>query len=179
MASGTEETNPFSFDDEDDEEPGQKSKPFTDLRKHARGLERQLKEVTPELEELRQFRMSVMEERKEQAISKAFEEVNLNPAHAKLFKALNPEVEVESITPEAVASFASEYALIAVSGEEVEAPEEKPAGFKPVVTGSGAPLKEYTSEDVMTLLRQGKVEEANAAVSSGRVAKESVPWRQQ
>ena len=162
-------------DDDEDTTGGDASKNFKDLRKFAREADKERKALAAEVESLREFQAQVVSERKEQALTTTFKEVGLNPAHAKLFQALQPDLAPEDITPEAVAKFASEYSLVTTTGETVEAPEET-VGFKPVTTGNGPPLKEYTSEEINKLLREGKFGEVESAVKSGKVVKEPVPW---
>jgi len=134
----------FNFDDEDDQEPADKNKSFADLRKAYNRSERDRKEFEKELVELREFRTTVVKEKREKAIESAFTEAQLNPVHSKLFTALNPEVEVEQITTDAVAKFAVEYGLATISGEEAETPEPVQQGYAPVVVGNSAPLKRFS-----------------------------------
>jgi hypothetical protein len=122
--------------DEESEEQqptAEESKPFTELRKHARKLEKALKERETELDELRRFRQEREQREREQAIATTFEQVGLNPKHARLFAALNPNVEP---TTEVVAQFAQEHDL--VTGD-AKVPEPQPAAaFAPTLPSGGA-----------------------------------------
>jgi hypothetical protein len=163
-------------DDDEETSGGDASKNFKDLRKFARERDREAKKLAEEVEQLREFQKSVTAERKSQALTGAFTELDLNPAHAKLFEALNPDITPEDISKETVAKFAVEYGLATTqAGGEVEATEEV-VGFKPVTTGNSLPGKEYTSEEINTLLREGKFSEVDAAVKAGKVKKDPVPW---
>jgi len=177
------DSNPFDYPDESGTEnegdgtPSETSS-MAELRKFAKRMEREAKHNMKELEELRQFQQSVMSEKREAAITKAFTEVGLADAHAKLFKALNPEIEVETISVDTVSKFADEYQLpLAGSNEVPEAPEVKPEGYRPVTVGSAAPLAMLTSDDVEKLMKAGDFASVNKAYAEGRVEKETVPWR--
>ena len=113
------------------------SKPFTELRSHARKLEKQLRTQERELEELRSFRDERVYLERTAKIESTFKDVGFNPKHGKLWGALNPETEV---TPEAVATFAAEYGLVTESGAEVEAPA--PPQFAPTISSSSNPATE-------------------------------------
>lgn len=148
------------------------SQNLAEIRKWGKSLERQLKAVTPELEELRAYRAERVKAEREAIITTTFKEVGLDERHGKLFAALNPDTEVNA---EAVTKFASEYGLPTTQGEEVDAPSE---GYSPPVVPSAIPggLKKYTQAEVMALLREGKADEVSRAVKEGRVEKESAPW---
>ena len=168
----------WELEDGQDEDREGENKSFKDLRNYSRKLEREAKAAATELEELRAFRAQVVEEKRESALGSAFKEVGLSPTHAKLFKALNPEIEVESITPETVFNFAKEYELVAAEqpAPDTSTTTESNEGFTPVSFGAPAPLKTYTIEEIRDLRKQGNLEEVNRAVKEGRVEKESVPW---
>lgn len=170
---------PFEDDDVQDEgdtaPQADTNKSFADLRKYANRLERDLKKTTAEVEELRTFKSGIVEVQTQQAINSIFTEVGLNPKHADLFKAVNKELSPETVSKEAVAKFAAEYELVTNSGETVEAPEEKPAGFTPVTTGTGPGTQKLDAEAVLEKLREGKLDELGADFAAGRVH-EPVPW---
>lgn len=166
----------FDEDGSQDSTGDGESKSFKDLRNHAKKLEREQKAAMQELEELRAFRTQVIEEKREAALSTTFKEVGLPETHAKLFKALNPELEVEKITPESVFEFAKEYGLVAAETPAPEKQEAKPTGFTPVAIGQPPSLKTYTTEEINALLRAGSYDEVNRAVKEGRVEKEATPW---
>lgn len=163
-------------DDDDKQTGGGGTETLQDVRKFARRRDREAKKLEAEVEELRQFKATIVEKETESAIATAFEAVQLNPSHAKLFKALNPEITPEGITPDAIQAFAAEYALPTVQGEVVQEPEKKPEGFTPVTTGQAPPLKEYDHEEIRDLMKQGKYDEVNAAYAAGRVKKQELPW---
>lgn len=172
-------TNPFEFEDGDENEEretpaGDSNQNFADLRKFAKARDKAAKEAEKELERLRAFEAEVVSERKEKAIASAFEEAGLNPQHTKLYKALNPDITPDAVSPEAVASFAAEYGLVTAAGVPAEVPEEKPAGFTPFTSGQGSPAAELgklTIEDAQKLIREGKYDEAQKLYKEGRVEK--------
>jgi hypothetical protein len=175
-----EETLPYDDDDAVDEgnaaPQADTNKSFADLRKYANRIERDLKKATAEVEELRTFKDGIVEVQTQTAINSVFTEVGLNPKHADLFKAVNKELSPETVTKDAVAAFAAEYELVTNSGEAVEAPEEKPAGFTPVTTGTGPGSQKLDAEGILEKLRKGDLEGLNADFKAGRVQRESVPW---
>ncbi len=153
----TDAPNPFEIadDGEKDEDDGkQDTATMAELRKFANRRDRDAKQFEKELTELRTFREERVAQDRESAINKAFTEVGLKPTHAKLFKAVNPTVEVEAITTEAVAAFAAEYELATGDGVIPDAPEQKPEGFSPVVVGSGAPLGILEGEAALKMARE-------------------------
>jgi len=167
------------IDEGDGQDGEEKNKSFKDLRNYSKKLERESKAMASELEELKAFRTQITEERRDAALGATFKEVGLSESHAKLFKALNPEIEAEAITPESVFNFAKEYELVSADTAAPEAAPEKKEGFTPVVVGQPAPLTQYTTEEVQKLLREGKTDEVTRAYKEGRVVKESVPWTRQ
>jgi hypothetical protein len=174
----TDESLPFEDDsDEGDTAPqADTNKSFTDLRKAYIRKEKDLKALEKEVEDLRTFKSGIVEVQTQQAINSVFTEVGLNPKHADLFKAVNKELSPETVTKDAVAAFAAEYELVTNSGEAVEAPETKPAGFTPVTTGTGPGTQKLGPDDILEKLKAGKLDELNADFQAGRVQRESVPW---
>jgi len=173
--------NPFDLSNDGDDEGSGVGDNVTiqELRKAYQRQEKAVKAADKELSELREFKAKVVAEQRETAITAAFTEVGLNPAHAKLYRAMNPDLEVESITAESVAGFAAEYSLpTETTGTVPDAPEPAKSGYRPVTTGSAAPLARLTQEDIDRLMREGDFETVNKAYAEGRVEKESVPWRQ-
>jgi len=118
------------FDFVDDETPDtpeqpnpEDSKPFQDLRKHTRGLEKEVKE-------LRAFKEAVEAEKRQAASAEVFTGLGIDPARASWFKADNPEADP---TRDAVASWAAAAGLIEAAGEPAS------EGYAPtVVTDSSA-----------------------------------------
>lgn len=152
------------------------NKSFKDLRNYSKKLEREQKAALTELEELRAFRAQVVEEKRDATLGTVFKEVGLNESQAKLYKALNPEVEPDAITPESVFNFAKEYGLVAAEAETPAAAEPEKAGFTPVQVGRPSPLKTYTQDEIRDLMSSGNLEEVNRAYAEGRVEKTSAPW---
>lgn len=174
------DSNPWDVDDddahEDDRTPAPESKNFAELRKAYNRRDKEAKQYEAELEELRAFREQVVTERKTAAITSAFTEAEVDPKFAKFFQTDNPEVEVESLSPDKVREWAAGYGLASVeTGEAVSAPP-KDEGYKPVVTGTQAPLATLTMEDVDQLLRQGDTAAVEKAFREGRVQKEQPSW---
>jgi hypothetical protein len=175
-----DETLPYDDDDAVDEgnaaPQADTNKSFAELRKAYNREEKARKALEKEVEDLRTFKSGIVEVQTQQAINSVFTEVGLNPKHADLFKAVNKEITPEAISKEAVAAFAAEYELVTNSGEAVEAPEEKPAGFTPVTTGTGPGSQKLDAEGILEKLRKGDLEGLNADFKAGRVQRESVPW---
>lgn len=174
-----EDTFPFDDDevsDEGDKAPEKENQSFAALRKAHNREEKARKALEKEVEELRTFKTGIVEVQREAAINSVFTEVGLNPKHAELFKAVNKDLEVDSISRDAVAAFAAEYQLVTNSGEAVEAPESAPSGFTPVTTGTAAPSQKHDAEWIRDQLRAGNLDEVAAAMKAGRVQRESVPW---
>lgn len=169
----TDERNPFgSIDDGEDEEeqeaPGtdDDNKNFVALRKDRNRLEKQLKAVTPELEELRSFKVQVEAEQRQAMIGSVLQQVGLAPSLAKLYGAVNTEGEV---TPQSVAEFAKEYGL--VSDETVlDVPEVEASvpGFKPFVGDDAPGNRKVSRVDWLAKLRTNP-EEAQRLFKQGRV----------
>lgn len=175
----TDESLPFEDDsDEGDTAPqaDAQNKSFAELRKAYNREEKARKALEKEVEDLRTFKSGIVEVQTQQAINSVFTEVGLNPKHADLFKAVNKEITPEAISKEAVAAFAAEYELVTNSGEAVEAPEEKQAGFTPVITGTGPGSQKLDAEAILEKLKKGDLEGLNADFAAGRVQRESVPW---
>jgi len=173
--------NPFELPEEGNENEGNEvseNATIQELRKYAQRQERAVKAAEKELSDLRTFKADVIAERRDAAITSAFTEVGLSPAHAKLYKATNPEVEIEAVTAEAVAGLANEYGLaVQATGQVPAAPEPAPTGYHPVTTGSAAPLAMLSQDEVDQLMRDGDFATVNKAYAEGRVKKEEVPWR--
>jgi hypothetical protein len=148
----TDESLPFEDDsDEGDTAPqADTNKSFTDLRKAYIRKEKDLKALEKEVEDLRTFKSGIVEVQTQQAINSVFTEVGLNPKHADL--------------------------LVTNSGEAVEAPETKPAGFTPVTTGTGPGTQKLDADGILEKLKKGDIEGLNADFAAGRVQRESVPW---
>lgn len=179
---GVEDLFPSDDVDDDTDEGGtapqaDTNKSFAELRKAYNREEKARKSLEKENEELRTFKSGIVEVQTQTAINSVFTEVGLNPKHADLFKAVNKELSPETVTKEAVAAFAAEYELVTNSGEAVEAPETKPAGFTPpATTGTGPGTQKLDADGILEKLKAGDFEGLTADVKAGRVQKESVPW---
>jgi len=174
-----EDEYPFDDDtvsDEGDKAPKEDNQSFAALRKAHNREEKARKALEKEVEELRAFKTGIVEVQKEAAITSVFSEVGLNPKHAELYKAVNKDVEVDSITKDAVAAFAAEYQLITNSGEVAETPETEPSGFTPVTTGNAAPSTKLDADGILEKLKSNDFEGLAADFKAGRVQRESVPW---
>ena len=154
------------YDEDEDQEFDGQSSSMQQLRKAYNRMERENKALKQENDELVGFRGEVLKERKDKAIASSFEEVGLNPKHAKLFQALNPEVEIEQITPQSVAAFAAEYALVTTEGGEVAAPE--PTGYAPVTTGQASKVSALSRDEWIKLAQTDQLA-AQKAWEDGRV----------
>ncbi len=139
--------------------------------------EKRVKSYERQVEKLSEFQTSVLTERKNQAVTQVFTEVGLSPKHAELFKKVNPDLEVDAVTADAVKAFASEYELAASGGEVPDAPEVKPEGFTPVTTGTGPGTLTQDADGIEELLKSGDLEGIRRAFESGRVNKQA-PWKQ-
>ena len=171
------QNDPFSLGETDEEREAREAKEqaaagdnksFTDLRAAYNRLEKDKTAALKKVEELEAFRVEVVAERKVRATETAFKEVNLNPKHAELFSALNPELAPEAITKEAVAAFAAEYGLANAEGEVAEAPPA-PAGFTPVPTSAAQAPKGVLSREDWVKLADTDPTQAEAAFKAGRV----------
>lgn len=128
---------------------------------------KQEKVLEAEVTELRAFKADREKFDRENTIGTVFAEVGLNPKHAKLYAALNPEGDA---TPQTVAQFAADYGLTTTEGEPVAVPEVPATGFVPTVITEGTALgsKMYSHEEFMELL-QTNPEKAMQLHKAGRV----------
>ena len=168
MPSVDEMFDESASDETDDREETPQSKPFTELRGHARKLEKQLRTYEKELADLRAYREEHVKVERTTAIESTFKEVGLNPKHAKLYSALNPDVEPAAITKEAIATFASEYSLAPEEGSVVEAPLQA-TGFVPTSTSMASAPSGVVSRDEWMRLSATDPVKAEALWSAGRV----------
>lgn len=144
---------------DDEDEPQSDSKPAASKDNAAFAqMRKELRDLKKEADELRAFRVDREKADRETAISGVFTEVGLNPKHAKLFTALNPEGDA---TPELVAKFATEYGLVTNEGEGFEMPQpaSEHRGFTPtVVEGGSTPAgKTYNREEFDQIMRENPV----------------------
>ena len=169
MPSVDEMFEESASDESDDQEEAQtQSKPFTELRGHARKLEKQLRAYEKELGDLRAFREEHVKAERATVIESTFKEVGLNPKHAKLFSALNPDADPAAITKEAIATFASEYSLAPEGETELEAPPA-PTGFVPMSSSmASAPSGTVSREEWIRMSAADPVK-AEALLNAGRV----------
>lgn len=186
--------DPFDLSDEGTDEPtDSENKNFVQLRQHARDLEKRLKSVEPELEELRGFRTQTLAQKRTDAAENAFKELSLNPASARLFTALNPEGDV---TVEAVAAFAKENGLMPVDAATpapvadgpapvVDSPDvttpstdgQRTRGFQPQVGGATVPVDaEKVSRAEWLRMVQDNPAKAQSLFEQNRVDMSDVAW---
>jgi len=159
----------YGNDDDDD----LSSNPLKGARDYGKRMERKVRDLEKQLAEAN-ARIEGFERKEKQAgqIDK-LSQAGLNAKHAKLFLAINPEVE--DITPEAVKSFMEEYSLTAAPSENGEQKEESTTeepGFTPAaVPGTTSPrpsqkvyereeyiqLQERDPAQALVVLREGRV----------------------
>ena len=171
----TDRIDDLLLGDDDDEESG-KTKDDSAEQRASREFARMRKELKTsgeELETLRAFKVEREKVDREASISGVFQEVGLNPQHAKLFAAVNPDGEA---TAESVAKFATDYGLVTTEGKPVEAPKKGDRGFMPTVINEGQALgsKTYTHEEFMELLKTDP-DKAIQLHQAGRVALNKSP----
>lgn len=156
------EFDPDLIDEEhEDEGDSQKSGPFRRLRDHAKKLEKELRALQKEAEELRQFKAQREAEERRAAIREALKELGLPEKHVDLFQAVRPDAEP---TVDAVRRFAEEYSLIQPS-----ATTESGSSFSPTPpSGVPAGSKRYSSDEWWELYRSNPAEAMRAA-AEGRV----------
>lgn len=182
MSEGID-VDPFSSEDEPDEgdtaTQGGDNKTIKQLREAIERAEKRNRALEKDNEKLIAFQSTVLAERKNETVSKVFTEAGLSPKHAELYKRVNPDVEADAITAEAVKTFAEEYGLAAgavASTPDVE--ESKPQGFTPVTTGISPSASEFSMDDVDTLMKQGDFDTVNRIFKEKRVQEDDVPWTQ-
>lgn len=128
------ETGFPSFDDDDDEDldaqQATKSKPFVELRKHTRALEKQLKEVAPELEALRAYKQERDEQERVSSLKGVFAAVGLKESQISLYPTDSEPSE------EQIRAWATKHDLVAAESGEPQ--ETTSTGFKPVTTDGPA-----------------------------------------
>jgi hypothetical protein len=134
--------------------------PVADLRKFAETVLKEKKAADKQNADLRKEVEAFRAER-EVAV---FEKLGLDEKKQKVFKALNPDTPT---TEEALATFMQEYYgdSEGEEGDTVPTPVPTAPGFKPTPTGSPAPGKTYTSEEIISLIMSGRSEEAHEIVS--------------
>lgn len=154
----------FDLDTDDEVEDNQpKSDPFKQLRMAKRAADKQLREQTAELEELRQYRAQQESTARASAASEKFATMGLSPKQAKLFLKENPDAE---ISDEAIIAFAREYDL-ALFEDEPEPPKMEPT-FRPVSAGGSAPRNKLTRAEFEEL-KHTDMSAAAKAAAEGRV----------
>lgn len=159
----------FDWDDLDDTNVNSSMK---SLRDHAKDLEKQLKAAAKREGELNTQLFTYKQAEKTQGLARKFEEQGLNEKQAKLFLALNPDIE--EINLESIQEFAEEYGLTTPTKVEGEnAPIEvnaETAGFVKVPNSIATPPdgKVLSSEEYESLLATDQTA-ALRAVQEGRV----------
>ena len=168
MPSVDEMFDESASDETDHEDARPESKPLTEARRVARKLEKQVQAYEKELADLRAYREEHVKAERNVVIESSFKEAGLNPKHAKLFSALNPDVDPAAITKEAIATFASEYSLAPEEGSVVEAPLQA-TGFVPTSTSMASAPSGVVSRDEWMRLSATDPVKAEALWSAGRV----------
>lgn len=150
--------NPF-----DDEETPQEQ-PRNNEAAARRKLEKEMKALSTELEDLRAFRAEREKQDRANSVSTAFQALGLNPLHAKFYTGEG------DVTEDAVKAWAVENQFLRLEEGEA-APEPAPAGFTPTVIEGSQALggKVYPFDEWMTL-SQSDPDKANAIWKAGRVA---------
>lgn len=149
------------------------SQNLKEVRAAWRREKKQRTQFEKELAELRTFKEQYDKQQREVSVQQAFKDAELNPAHAKLFLALNPDVT--EVTADAVKKFAAENALTTVSGDEVEEPVQ---GFEPPPAGNPPLSGKMSWEDFQKVQREDPIR-ARKLYEQGRVASPDVPWSTQ
>lgn len=174
------EYSPFADELEEDASEGSENKSFTELRKAYNRLEKQLKSMTPELDELRTFKEERIRMERNTAIEATFKEAGLNAQHAKLFAAMNPDADPST---EAVVEFAKSYGLVAddFSASSEKGFEEANAsdvekGISPISTGSASSALGVEFDEWLKIASSNP-DEAARLKKAGRVIYPVAPWR--
>ena len=150
------------LDDDADDSPDvqqPENNAFKQLRTHARKLEKDLKEASKELEELRTFRADLERDNRANSVKEQFKSLGLTEKQAELFPSEG------DVTEEAVRKFAVDFGLIQPS----EDGSDENTGFTPAPTeGSPTGSKQLSAEEFWTLYKDNP-SEAMAAAKKGRV----------
>ena len=164
------ETRFPSFDDDDDEDqapdPGEtKSKPFVELRKHARELEKFKKDATPELEALRAYKQERDEQERTNALADVFKAVGLKESQIKLYPSDAEPNEA------AIKAWATEYELVSPEADAGGASQRSSGGFEPATTGGppGGTSGKVSRADWVAMQKEGRFDEAQRLYKEGRV----------
>jgi len=175
-----EETDPAEFGPVDPAEGSaapQETSTIQEMRKALERAEKRDKDYQKQLDEANARLEKYTSQEREQTITSIFGEVGLNPAHGELFKKVNPDLDVEKITADAVKEFASTYQLPTTEGQVPEAPEPKTVGYTPPpTTGTPAPAQKLGPADIDKMLRDGDLEGVGKAYRDGRVETPAAPW---
>lgn len=148
-----------------------------ELRKAYERAERREAALQKQLEQANAQLGEYTSKEREQQIATIFGEVGLNPVHGELFKKVNPELDAEKITADAVKEFASTYQLPTSEGQVPDAPEKRPAGYTPPpTTGTPAPSSKLGPDEIDKMLRDGDLDAVGKAFRDGRVEKSEAPW---
>lgn len=160
------------FTDEDEGDEGQstegQSSAIKQIRDQLNAEKKARKAEAKELADLRAFRAELDARTKTETTSKQFEEMGLDPRHAKLFYAANGADAEPSA--EAVAKFALDFGLGVAAGsqEALEAAAEGPK-FVPLTPGGSAPVKDMLTRAQYNELRRTDMAAAVQAVQDHRV----------
>lgn len=157
---------------EDDPTPvpdgGKQKNPLAEQRRRIKELENRLKEVEPEYETLKAFKVDYETEKRETTIKDVVKELELPENVVKFFKLENPEGEV---TKEVVAKWAVDNSF--ATAEQFTGTESGATGFVPTTHGEAfiPGAKTYTREEFEKALRGTPAEAlaAQDALQKGRV----------
>jgi hypothetical protein len=168
----------LGYEQEDDDLDS--SNPLRGARDFGKRMEKKVRDLEKQLDAAN-ARIAGYERKEKQAgqISELAKS-GLNEKHAKLFLAINPEVE--DITPDAVKAFMDEYGLAVASenGQEQEetttATTESDIGFTPAAvpgTTSPRPSQKVYTRDEFLKLQERDPAQANIVLYEGRVQMET------
>jgi hypothetical protein len=152
----------FDLPDDDEETPAQK--PRNNEAAALRKMEKDMKALSTELEELRTFKVEREKQDRGNAVTSAFQELGLNPKHAKFYSGEG------DVTVDAIKAWAVAEDFLTVSEDEA-APEAPQPGFTPtVIEGSQAPGSKIYEFDEWMKLSQSDPTRAQQLWKAGRVA---------
>lgn len=173
MADFNDDFDDDSVDEQGQVEPTRDSNPIKQLRAQLRAAQKQLKEQSQIVSEYETFKAERDAQVKAEATGKIFEQMGLNPVHAKLFMATNSQ----DATAEAIAKFALDYGLGVPADKEAELEKvaEGPK-FIPVSPGGAVPVRNRLSREQFEALKKTDMTAAAKAVEENRVDGFTASW---
>jgi hypothetical protein len=161
-----------------DDDFEQSPNPLKGARDYGKRLEKRIRELEKELSDANTKVAKYEKQEKQGNLIKSLASQGLNEKHAKLFLAVNPDVE--EITPELVQEFVQEYALVEVSEngheERSAGTTEGELGFVPAaVPGSASPRPSHKvyKRDEFIKLQETDPAQALLVLQEGRVQLET------